>query len=105
MDVVVDLVGGEYSLRSARVLRRDGLLVSVPSALPEGLHTVAEAHGVRATGILAEPDYASLEHITDLVDAGRLRPVVSESFPLAQAGKAHETGEAGRNLGKTVLAI
>jgi NADPH:quinone reductase-like Zn-dependent oxidoreductase len=74
VDVVVDLVGGEYSLRSARVLRPDGLLVSVPSSLPEGLHALAEALGVRATGILAEPDYASLEQITDLVDAGGCDP-------------------------------
>jgi len=39
VDVVVDLVGGEYSLRSARVLRPDGLLVSVPSALPRAKPT------------------------------------------------------------------
>jgi NADPH:quinone reductase-like Zn-dependent oxidoreductase len=105
VDVVVDLVGGEYSLRSVRVLRPGGLLVSVPSALPEGLHAAAAEHGVRTTGILVEPDYASLDQIRSLVDAGGLRVILGESFPLEQANKAHETGEAGRNIGKTVLVV
>jgi NADPH:quinone reductase-like Zn-dependent oxidoreductase len=105
MDVVMDLVGGEYSLRSAGVLRPGGLLVSVPSALPEGLDAAAAKHRVRVTGILVEPDYAALEQIARLVDDGRLRPILAESFPLEEAGRAHEIGESGRNVGKTVLVV
>jgi NADPH:quinone reductase-like Zn-dependent oxidoreductase len=105
MDVVVDLVGGEYSLRSASVLRKGGLLVSVPSVLPGGLDEAAGRYGIRATGILVEPDYAGLDQIRELIDTGRLRPIVGDSFPLEQAGKAHEVGETGQNIGKTVLVV
>jgi NADPH:quinone reductase-like Zn-dependent oxidoreductase len=105
VDVVLDLVGGEYSLRSAAVLRPGGLLVSVPSVLPEGLADAAAQHDIRFTGILVEPDYAALELISDMVDSGQLRPLVGDSFPLDQAGKAHEIGEAGRNVGKIVLVV
>jgi NADPH:quinone reductase-like Zn-dependent oxidoreductase len=105
VDVVVDLVGGEYSLRSAAVIRPGGLLVSVPSVLPEGLAAAAAQHNIRHTGILVEPDYAALEQISGMVDGGQLRPLVSDTFPLEQAGKAHEVGEAGHNVGKTVLVV
>jgi len=64
----------------------------------------AGEYGVRVTGILVEPDYASLDQIRGLADAGKLRPILGERFP-EQASKAHETGEAGRNLGKTVLVV
>jgi NADPH:quinone reductase-like Zn-dependent oxidoreductase len=105
VDVVMDLVGGEYSVRSTSVLRPGGLLVSVPSALPEGLAAAAAERGVRFTGILVEPDYASLDQLRELIDAAKLRTILDATFPLEQASKAHEIGEAGRNVGKTVLVV
>jgi NADPH:quinone reductase-like Zn-dependent oxidoreductase len=38
-----------------------------------------------------------------LVEADKLKVVVEQTFPLADAGKAHEVGEAGRVVGKLVL--
>ena len=103
LDVVVDLVGGEYSLRSLAVLRQGGLLVSVPSRLPEGLAAAAEAARVRATGMLVEPDHVGLEQLAALAQAGRLEVLVDSSFPLAEAAAAHERSESQRAQGKIVL--
>lgn len=105
VDLVLDLVGGEYALRSIPTLRPGGLLISAPSGMPVEALTAAEAVGARATGILVEPDYAGLDSLTRLVDEGSLRPIVAETFDLSDAGKAHETGEAGRTTGKLVLTV
>jgi NADPH:quinone reductase-like Zn-dependent oxidoreductase len=105
VDVVIDLMGGEYARRSLGVLRTGGLLLSVPSAVPEGIAAAAAAAGVRFTGMLVEPDHAALHELAQLVDGGRLKVLVSETFALRDAAKAHELGERGRTTGKIVLAV
>jgi NADPH:quinone reductase-like Zn-dependent oxidoreductase len=106
VDVVVDPVGGEYEERSMRVLRPGGVYVGLtnPSRLPE-LRAMAEPLGVRAATVSVVPDHAALEHIAGLVERGELRPVVADTFPLEDAAKAHEVGEANRTTGKLVLTL
>lgn len=105
VDVVLDLVGGDVALRSLDVLRPGGLLVTVlAGAAGEALAAAAE-RGIRATGMLVEPDGHALEQLAALVDAGRLRPVVAETFPLERAADAHRAGETGRTTGKLVLTV
>ncbi len=105
VDVVLDLVGSEETARALGTLRRGGLFIVVPSAA--GLDALREAAGdqVRVTGILVEPDRAGLEAIAGLVETGELRPHVAQTFPLEEAGRAHEAGETGRTQGKLVLTI
>ncbi|RJL34161.1 NADP-dependent oxidoreductase [Bailinhaonella thermotolerans] len=103
-DVVFDLVGGDYSLRSLRVLRRGGLLVAGAPPAP-GTAAEAEARGVRYGALQVEPDRAALERIGALAGEGRLRVHVEREFPLAEAAAAHELGEKGRVTGKLVLTM
>jgi NADPH:quinone reductase-like Zn-dependent oxidoreductase len=103
VDAVVDLVGGEIALRSLGVLKRGGLLVSVPSRLPEGLAAAAAAAGCRMTGMLVEPDHVGLEQVEALLSAHRLVVAIEESFPLEQAGAAHVLSERASATGKIVL--
>jgi NADPH:quinone reductase-like Zn-dependent oxidoreductase len=105
VDVVLDLVGGESSLRSLGVLRRGGLLIAVPSGGEDDLFGAARERGVRATSFLVEPDHAGLEALVGLVADGRLRVEVAETFALAEAARAHELLEAGRSRGKIVLEV
>jgi NADPH:quinone reductase-like Zn-dependent oxidoreductase len=105
VDVVIDLVGGDNAVRSIGVLRPGGILVAVPSGLQEGVAEAAEQAGVRSTPFLVEPDAAALAEITALVDAGKIRVEIEAVLPLAEAGKAHELGEAGRTKGKIVLSV
>jgi NADPH:quinone reductase-like Zn-dependent oxidoreductase len=105
IDVVLDLVGSEETAGALGTLRHGGLFIVVPSAA--GLHALrgAARDRVRVTGILVEPDRAGLEAIAGLVETGALRPHVAQTFPLEQAGRAHEAGETGRTQGKLVLTI
>lgn len=103
LDVVFDSTfQGALSLD---VLRPGGTLVSITEHRDSELAAKAEALGYRFAGVSVEPDYASLEAIAELVDAGRIRPHVEETFPLTEAGKAHELVESGRVQGKVVLTV
>ena len=93
VDTVFDCVGGEAALAAPRGARI--VTVSASSVAP-----LREA-GANAVGILVEPDRSGLE---GLVAAG-VRPHIDATFPLDEAGRAHEFGEQGRTRGKIVLTV
>lgn len=103
LDLVVDLLGGETSLRAVPTLQPGGLLVPVTGGGDPAIHTAATERGVRVARSLVEPDHTGLEGLVALVDAGHLRVEIDTVLPLADAAKAHEIGEAGRTRGKIVL--
>jgi NADPH:quinone reductase-like Zn-dependent oxidoreductase len=105
VDVVLDTLGGDTSVRSLRTLRPGGVLVSI---LPVGSGTLAEEAGrlgVRAVRMLVDADQYGMRAIAELVQAGKLRPAIAGTFPPAEAAKAHELGETGRTTGKLVLVM
>jgi NADPH:quinone reductase-like Zn-dependent oxidoreductase len=101
VDVVLDLIGGANSVASTA---EGGLIIPVPGSGAE-LAAAAEARGVRTSPILVEPDHAGLLALVDLIESDLLKVVVEQTFALADAGKAHEVGEAGRVVGKLVLTV
>jgi NADPH:quinone reductase-like Zn-dependent oxidoreductase len=102
VDVVLDPIGGDTQVRSLGTLREGGRLVGLM-----GLTTAARSpdRGIRATAILVDPDSAQLRRIAELVQAGRVRPIVSHLLPLDQAPDAHRQSETGRTRGKIVLEV
>jgi len=102
VDVVFDLIGGETQERSWQVLKKGGILVATLGvASPE----TAEKYGVRGEGVIVQPNPDQLRQIAALIDAGEVKPVVTEVLPLAQAARAHELSEAGHVRGKIVLKV
>ena len=105
VDVVLDMLGGETALKSLRVLRPGGIVVSiVPMGKPD-FYEAAERLGVRAVRMLVDADRADMESIADLVEAGKLRATIAGTFPLADAAEAHALGATGRTAGKLVLTV
>ncbi len=104
IDIVLDLVGGDYEERSLATLRPGGLLIGVtnPMAVRE-IAVKAEAAGMRGTTVNVAPDHAVLESLAELAQAGLLRPVIAQT--LADAAKAHELGQDNRTAGKIVLTL
>ncbi|MER7720923.1 NADP-dependent oxidoreductase [Streptomyces flaveolus] len=105
VDVVLDTIGGETSLRSLRVLRPGGIVVSILPVGSDEFFEEAERLGVRAVRMLVDADRAGMREIAGLVESGRLRATIEKTFPLADAAQAHELGETGRTTGKLVLVI
>ena len=102
-DLVIDLVGGETQTRSWAVLGRGGVLVSLVQP-PDP----AQAHTTGAAGrfVFTRPRGAVLAEIGALLESGRLVPLeVAQCRPLADIASVHAEGEAGKNPGKTVLAV
>jgi NADPH:quinone reductase-like Zn-dependent oxidoreductase len=60
---------------------------------------------IRYLYFIVEPNGAQLREIGALIDAGQLRPVVDQVFPLAQARQAYETAASGHPRGKIVIAV
>ncbi|MFC7262844.1 NADP-dependent oxidoreductase [Streptomyces lutosisoli] len=105
VDVVLDTIGGETAVRSLRVLRPGGVVVSILPVGSDEFPEEAERLGVRAVRMLVDADHAGMTAIADLVEAGKLRATIAETFPLADAAKAHALGDTGRTTGKLVLLV
>ncbi|MFF7038846.1 NADP-dependent oxidoreductase [Streptomyces massasporeus] len=103
VDVVLDTIGGDNSLRSLRVLRPGGVLVSILPVGSDDLYEEAERLGVRALRMLVDADRGGMEAIADLIETGKLRATIAGTFPLAEAAEAHTLGDTGRTTGKLVL--
>ena len=103
VDVVLELIGGDYADRSLTTLRPGGLLVTAIARSDAALAERTRAAGMRFAGVSVEPDHVGLEAMAALVAEGRLRPHVGHAFPLEQAAAAHELSEHGHATGKIVL--
>ncbi|MGW5037593.1 NADP-dependent oxidoreductase [Streptomyces parvulus] len=105
VDVVLDTIGGDTALRSLRVLRPGGVVVSIIPVGSDEFFEEAGRLGVRAVRMLVDADRADMQSVAELVEAGKLRATVEKTFPLAEAAQAHALGETGRTTGKIVLVV
>lgn len=102
VDVVFDTIGGETQTRSWKVLKKGGILISIVGA-PSAKE--ATAHGMRETSVFVQPSSAQLTELAELVDSGKLKPVVETVLPLSEARRAHELSQTGHTRGKIVLEV
>ena len=116
-DVILDMVGGSYVNRNYRAAAEDGRIVQI--ATLGGAEATANVSLLMRkrllhTGSTLRPRTdafkaelaAELEHeALPLIEAGRVRPVMDRSFPLADASAAHARMEAGEHIGKMVLDV
>ncbi|MDA1107216.1 MAG: NADP-dependent oxidoreductase [Proteobacteria bacterium] len=102
VDMVFDTVGGEVQQRSWQTLKKDGILVSILAlTVPEE----APQQGWRSAYVFVQPNAAQLTRMAELIDAGKVKPVVGNVFPLHEASKAHTALQSGHTRGKIVLRV
>jgi NADPH:quinone reductase-like Zn-dependent oxidoreductase len=104
IDVVLDPIGGEYTSRSFRTLRPGGIVVNILRNPPE-IADEARTLGVRYENMLVEADHTGMEAIRQFAEAGKIRPVIAGTFPLADVASAHAAGDTGHVAGKLVLVM
>ncbi|WP_332813865.1 NAD(P)H-quinone oxidoreductase [Ramlibacter sp.] len=116
VDVILDMVAGDYVAREVGCLAEDGRLVII--AVQGGVRSGFDAglvlrRRLTVTGSTLRPRpvafkaaiAASLrEKAWPLLASGAVRPVVHRVFPAAEAARAHELMESNRHIGKIVLA-
>jgi NADPH2:quinone reductase len=117
VDVILDMVGGDYIARNIKSLAPDGRLVSI--AFQKG--SVAEVNFMSVmlkrltiTGSTLRPQSADAKarmaqglktQVWPLLSAAGIKPVIHAAFPLAQAADAHRMIESGTHIGKIVLTV
>jgi NADPH2:quinone reductase len=117
VDVILDMVGGDYFARNIDALAVEGRLVEI-----------ATLHGVKAelniqtimgrrltiTGSTLRPrpiaDKAAIadqlrQQVWPLLESGTVKPIVYATFPLQQAAEAHRVMESGAHIGKLLLVV
>jgi putative PIG3 family NAD(P)H quinone oxidoreductase len=117
VDVVLDMVGGDYVARNLAALADDGRHVSI--AFQRGAKAEIQIADVMRrrltlTGSTLRPRSVEFKTMVadeiartvwPYVEGGRLRPVIDQIFPLAEAAAAHARMEAGEHVGKMVLEV
>jgi NADPH:quinone reductase-like Zn-dependent oxidoreductase len=104
VDIVLDTVGGETRVRSLRVLKPGGILVSVVSTPMPSDHTMRA--GVRAVYFIVDVTTARLNTIAELFDSKKLVAQVGTVLSLAEAQVAHQMlAGAPHERGKIVLSV
>ena len=117
VDVILDMVAGDYVARGQKCLAVDGRLVII--AVQGG--TDANFHAALAmikrqtfTGSTLRPQSIEAkdalaiglnEHVWPLLNNGTIKPVIHATFPLEQASDAHAMMEGGEHIGKIVLTV
>jgi NADPH:quinone reductase-like Zn-dependent oxidoreductase len=103
VDAVVDPLGGDVQQQSLDLLRDGGRLASI--AEPPELSEDQAQRGLIGRYVFVRQRGDQLAELTRLAEAGRLRTVLEEVWPLERAAEAHERLEGGHVRGKLALSI
>ncbi len=115
VDVVLDMVAGDYVAREVQCLAEDGRIVII--AVQGGIKSDFNAglvlrRRLTITGSTLRPRSVAFkgaiaralrEHVWPLLVAGRVRPVIHSTFAATEAAKAHALMESNQHIGKIVL--
>jgi putative PIG3 family NAD(P)H quinone oxidoreductase len=117
VDVILDMVGGDYIERNIRSLALEGRLVQIAFLQPSKVTLDCMPIMIKRltfTGSTLRPrtveQKAAIardlrQHVWPLFESGHLRTNIFATFPLADAAKAHELMESSKHIGKIVLAV
>jgi NADPH2:quinone reductase len=117
VNVILDMVGGDYVPRELKCLAEEGRLVFI--AYLRGPKTELNIDTVMRrrltiTGSTLRPRPVEFkgtiarslrEKIWPLIEAGRIKPEIYKTFPLEQAAEAHRLMETSQHIGKIVLTL
>ena len=117
VNVIIDMVGGDYVPRNLACLAEEGRHVSI--AVQRGASAEVQIFDVMRrrltlTGSTLRPRSVEFKTMVadelartvwPYVEGGRLRPVIDSTFPLEDVAAAHERMESGNHIGKIVLDV
>jgi putative PIG3 family NAD(P)H quinone oxidoreductase len=117
VDVILDMVGGEYLQRNLDSLATGGRLVQIAvlggakatlnlvTVLQRRLTVTGSSLRPRSVAEKGAIAAALREHVWPLLESGTVSPVIYQTFPLHDAAIAHRTLESGVHTGKLVLVV
>ena len=117
VNVILDMAGGDFVPRELKSLADDGRLVMI--AFLRGNKTEIDLNEImrkrlQITGSTLRPRTVEFKgqvaqslraRIWPLIEAGKIKPVIYKTFPLAEASEAHKLMETSQHIGKIVLSV
>lgn len=117
MDVILDMVGGDYIARNIKVAAMEGRIINInyvrgskveidfrPVMLKRLILTGSTLRP-QSTEAKAAIARSLQERVWPLIEAGKMKPHVTKVFPLSGVATAHRFMEAGAHTGKIILAV
>ncbi|MBW2960400.1 NAD(P)H-quinone oxidoreductase [Mesonia aestuariivivens] len=117
IDVILDMVGGDYTQKNLSILQPKGRLVHI-NAMKSKEVTIdlwdVISKNLKLTGSLLKPQPLAVkakiakelkESVWPFLNSGEIKPVIDQTFPLDKAGEAHKLMESSSHVGKIVLEI
>jgi NADPH:quinone reductase len=117
VDVILDMVGGDYVPREIDCLADDGRIaliallggskaqVDLGQVLRRRLSISGSTLRPRPVAFKAAIAWRLREKVWPLIEEGRIKPVIYQTFPLEQAARAHALMESSGHIGKIVLQV
>lgn len=117
VDVVLDMVGGDYLSRNIEVLAADGRLVQIAvlggvkgtvnliAIMQRRLTLTGSTLRARPVAEKAAIAVQLRAHVWPLLESGAVKPVIHATFPLRDAAGAHRVLDSGEHIGKLVLVV
>lgn len=117
IDVTLDMVGGDYIQRNIKAAARDGRIVNIAflngskaevdfmMVMLKRLTLTGSTLRIRPTADKAAIASALRQTVWPLIEAGKVKPQLFKTFPLANASEAHALMETSAHIGKIVLEV
>jgi NADPH2:quinone reductase len=117
VDVILDMVGGDYIPRDIKALAEDGRLsfiaflggpkaeVNFAAVMMKRLTITGSTLRARPVAVKAALAAELKAKVWPLLEAGKVAPVMAARFPLAEAARAHALMESSGHIGKIVLTV
>ncbi|WP_026451935.1 NAD(P)H-quinone oxidoreductase [Aequorivita capsosiphonis] len=117
IDVILDMVGGDYTQKNLEILNKKGRLININGMKSNdvniNLRTIMSKNLI-LTGSFLKPQSAEIKteiaeevekNIWPLFNSKKIQPVIYKTFPLAQASEAHQLMESSEHIGKILLTM
>ncbi|MGO8828492.1 MAG: NAD(P)H-quinone oxidoreductase [Steroidobacteraceae bacterium] len=117
VDLILDMVGASYLARNMEAVAVEGRLVVISliggaraeinlgTLMSKRLTVTGSTLRIRSVAQKAAVAEGLRRHVWPLLAAGRVRPIIYATFPLAQASEAHRLMETSQHIGKIVLTV
>lgn len=117
VDLVLDMIGGDYFPRNLKCLSEDGRLVQIAvqqnpkseinlwTVMSKRLTITGSTLRARSTGFKADIARNLLTNVWPHIESGQIKPIIHSTFPLDDAASAHALMESNRHMGKIILSV
>ena len=117
IDVILDMVGGDYLKKNINILKPDGRIVYInamdknPAVVP--IHQMMVKRATITGSTLRSREYSFKKALAEevhkniwpLITTGKFQPVIFNTFPLKEAAAAHQLMETSSHTGKIILTV